>query len=100
MRRAECLGQGRGLTDRGAETSGRFFNASGAEVCLQAQCFLFLTCLRIKSECVRGDGFPISYFLSSRRRRTYFSDAAREDVKLVEVKARTDWLWLNLGGVA
>lgn len=69
-------------------------------------------CLSIKSKCVKGEGFLISYFISSCRRRRYFQDAAREDVNLAgvreedaEVKARTeadDCLWLNLGlgGVA
>lgn len=45
-----------------------YFNASGAEVCLKAQCFLSLTCPRIKSKCVRGEGFLISYFISYWRR--------------------------------
>lgn len=31
-------------------------------MCLNAQCFHSFTCLRIKSECVKGEGFLISYF--------------------------------------
>lgn len=46
-----------------------YFNASGAEVCLKSQCFLSLTCLTIKSKCVKGEAFLISYFISSWRRR-------------------------------
>lgn len=93
-----------------------YLNGSGAEVCLKAQCFLSLTCRRIKSKCAKGEGFLFQtiFYLGGgeEKQGRYFPDAAREDVKLVgvrekdeEVKAQTETdddvrLWLNRGGAA
>lgn len=91
-----------------------FFNVSGAEVCLNAQCFHSFTCLRIKSECVKGEGFLISYFFllggGEKVQTGDLTDVVRADMMLDGVReedgvdrAQTeadDWLWLNPGGAA
>lgn len=91
-----------------------FFNVSGAEVCLNAQCFHSFTCLRIKSECVKGEGFLISYFFllggGEKVQTGDLTDVVRADMMLdgvreedAEDRAQTeadDWLWLNPRGAA